>query len=198
MEYMLILLSPLIFFTNFALVKSQTEYAITPNQCYYLPNKMISGGSQTTTIFLSSIDALTNLGTCCDYCQALKTNCVAWYLASNRTCIFYRSVSGMSTGESTSYYLGHGTFNPFWDCNEEPNKWYISGLLVWARQGVLGNRFACCQACFFNSNCASWMFTDDGNSCYFSATSHVNTQPAVTASGFYTGRPTPSFKPFEL
>ncbi len=192
---MLILLSPLIFLTNFAQVKSQTEYLLAANQCFYLPNKLIAGGIETTKIFLSSTVALTNLGTCCDYCKALTpANCVAWYLSSTRTCIFYKSVTGIQYSENAAFFLGHAVPDPFWNCNEEPNKWYTAPILAWARQGIFANRFACCQTCFFTSNCKSWMFTDEGNDCYFS-TSIVN-GASINIGGFYTGRPTLSFTPF--
>ena len=194
---MLILLSPLIFLTNFAQVKSQTEYLIAANQCFYLPNKLIAVGSiETTRIVLSNGVALTNLGTCCDYCQALtRANCVAWQLVVNtKTCIFYKSVTGIQFVENPNNYLGHAVPDPFWNCNEEPNKWYTNPLLTWVRQGIFGNRFACCQTCFFTSNCASYMFTDDGNDCYFSTRNHVNLG-SINIGGFYTGGPTLSFTP---
>ena len=195
MKNILIILFTL-FFISFSRGELQSEYAITGNQCFYLANRTITGASETTRLVLTSSNIGENLGTCCDYCTALTaTNCIAWYLMNINTCIFYRSVTDISKTPNAAYYLGHASRTPFWNCNEEPNKWYSSTTLTWIRQADFLNKISCCENCLYSLNCKSWMYTETTTDCYFSTTSHLNT-PSINANGFYTGYVTPSFKSF--
>ena len=145
------------------MIKSeQNIFLNTTNSCFYATGKAI-GGDLITQIFISGSSIDEQLATCCYMCRALP-ECVAWRLVTtNLYCQFFKTVTSIVT--SINYFSGKNMALPFWNCNEQRDRWYFdSGL--WAVQTNVSskaNQTACCHDCFWsttNPKCISWMYNE--------------------------------------
>jgi hypothetical protein len=89
-------------------------------------------------------------------------------------CYFYSAFYNF-TSTATERYVGKRTGSAFWDCNEEPSKYYYEPSMNWVRQTVstsIFNKAGCCQDCFWSKGtvygCKSYMYNEISRDCYHS------------------------------
>ena len=172
----------------------QAQFANTTNLCFYASGKAI-GGDLITQIFISGTSIAEQLATCCYMCRALP-ECIAWRLVTtNLYCQFFKTVTSIVA--SVNYYSGKNTAAPFWNCNEQRDRWYFDSTL-WTVQPNATSKASlvgCCHDCFWsptNPRCVSWMYNEQTKDCYHS-TKNYNTTGNVFLIGMNTGSVSLSF-----
>ena len=119
--------------------------------------------------------------------------CIAWQLFGNM-CTFY-SVVNTFAANTTSYYVGHKSTQPFWDAPSHDNTWYYQSTLGWVLQGTVATKAICYENCFFKwGSCKSWLYNEVTKDCYHSNVTY-EAKSNVSIDNVHTGKVLLNFSP---